>query len=192
MKSTVRLTDIQLILLATAAQRDEGSLLPPPETLGEGPARIRKAVEALIRRGLAEEVPIKKSADAWRSEGRRSIGVVITHAGRAAIGVEGDAPEEGGALTPVPVTSPTISPPLPEQPAAADEAPVSPGATTKTALVLGMLRRESGATLDELTSATSWLPHTTRAALTGLRKKGHAIDKRKRGAVTCYHLESQA
>lgn len=107
MKSAVRLTDIQLILLATAAQRDDGSLLPPPDTLGEGSARIRKAVESLIRRGFAEEVPIKKSADAWRSEGRRSIGVVITDAGRAAIGVEGAAPEEGGALTPVPVTSPT-------------------------------------------------------------------------------------
>ena len=64
----------------------------------------------------------------------------------------------------------------------------SPGAHTKTALVVEMLRRDSGATLDELTGATSWLPHTTRAALTGLRKKGHAIDKRKRGEVTCYHL----
>nr|MBA4769903.1 DUF3489 domain-containing protein [Sphingobium sp.] len=51
-----------------------------------------------------------------------------------------------------------------------------------------MLEREGGATLDELTSATSWLPHTTRAALTGLRKKGHDIDRRKRGDVTCYHL----
>lgn len=192
MKSAVRLTDIQLILLATAAQRDDGSLLPPPDTLGEGPARIRKAVEALIRRGLAQEVPIKKSADAWRSEGRRSIGVVITDAGRAAIGVQVEALEEGGALTPVPVTSPTISPPLPEQPVGADAEPASPAARTKTALVVEMLRRVSGATLDELTSATSWLPHTTRAALTGLRKKGHAIDKRKRGAVTCYHLEGQA
>jgi hypothetical protein len=59
-------------------------------------------------------------------------------------------------------------------------------------MVLEMLRRASGATLDELTSATSWLPHTTRAALTGLRKKGHTIEKRKRGEVTCYHLGSQA
>ena len=62
----------------------------------------------------------------------------------------------------------------------------------QTALVVEMLRRESGATLDELTGATSWLPHTTRAALTGLRTKGHDIDRRKRGAVTCYHLEGQA
>ena len=192
MKSAVRLTDIQLILLATAAQREDGSLLPPPDALRDGPARMRKAVEALICRGLAQEVPIKKSADAWRNEGRRSIGVVITDAGRAAIGVEGDAPEEGGALTPALVTSPTISPPLPEQLADADRALGSPGAHTKTALVVAMLRRESGATLDELNGATSWLPHTTRAALTGLRKKGHVIDKRKRGAVTCYHLGSPA
>ncbi|MFD1104046.1 DUF3489 domain-containing protein [Sphingobium olei] len=71
---------------------------------------------------------------------------------------------------------------LPPKPAPRDKA------QTKAALVLAMLEREGGATLDELTSATSWLPHTTRAALTGLRKKGHDIDRRKRGDVTCYHL----
>lgn len=205
MNSLVRLTDIQLVLLATAAQRDNGSLLPPPETLGEGPARIRKAVESLIRRGLAEEVTIKKSADAWRTEGRRSIGVVITDAGRAAIAVEADAPEvERTGETDAPTndlatSATTTTASAPEQPAADQPAPnpasaaiAAPAAHTKTALVLEMLRRTSGATLDELTSATSWLPHTTRAALTGLRKKGHAIDKRKRGEVTCYHLEGQA
>jgi hypothetical protein len=26
--------------------------------------------------------------------------------------------------------------------------------------------------------------------LTGLRKKGHAIERRKRGDLTCYHLPS--
>ena len=59
-------------------------------------------------------------------------------------------------------------------------------------MVIDLLRRDSGATLDELTGATSWLPHTTRAALTGLRKRGYAIEKRKRGEVSCYHLEGQA
>lgn len=204
MNSLVRLTDIQLVLLATAAQRDNGSLLPPPETLGKGPARIRKAVESLIRRGLAEEVAIKKSADAWRTEGRRSIGVVITDAGRAAIAVEAEEPEAGVAgevdapTGDLATTADDMTPPR-EQHAAdvpppnpASAAIAAPAAHTKTALVLEMLRRTSGATLDELTSATSWLPHTTRAALTGLRKKGHAIDKRKRGEVTCYHLEGQA
>ncbi len=63
---------------------------------------------------------------------------------------------------------------------------------TKAALVLKMLQRDDGATLAELTAATNWLPHTTRAALTGLRKKGHSIDKGKRGDTTCYRIAMAA
>nr|WP_087574665.1 DUF3489 domain-containing protein [Sphingomonas sp. CDS-1] len=196
MNSLVRLTDIQLVLLATAAQRDNGSLLPPPDTLGEGPARIRKAVESLIRRGLAEEVAIRSSADAWRKEGRKSIGVVITDAGRAAIAVEPE--EQEAADQPASQTAhatdaaPSVITSDPQPSPATDAEPSAPATGTKTALVIDLLRRTSGATLDELADATSWLPHTTRAALTGLRKRGYAIEKRKRGEVSCYHLEGQA
>jgi DNA-binding IclR family transcriptional regulator len=62
--------------------------------------------------------------------------------------------------------------------------------TTKSATVLDLLRREQGSTLAELVDATAWQPHTARAMLTGLRKKGHAIERRKRGDLTCYHLPS--
>jgi hypothetical protein len=41
-------------------------------------------------------------------------------------------------------------------------------------------------------AATGWLPHTTRAALTGLRKKGHVIEKTKRDDATCYRIEAVA
>jgi hypothetical protein len=30
-----------------------------------------------------------------------------------------------------------------------------------------------------LVAATGWLPHTTRAALTGLRKRGYAIERER-------------
>jgi Protein of unknown function (DUF3489) len=40
---------------------------------------------------------------------------------------------------------------------------------SKLALVIELLRRANGATIVDLTQATGWLPHTTRAALTGLR-----------------------
>jgi hypothetical protein len=185
MTKSIRLSDLQLVLLATAAQRDNGSLLPPPDTLDDSAARIRKAVEALIRRHLAEEVELATEANAWRTEDGHAIGVVITDAGRAAIGLtaaEATASPDAASSDPTPATA---------SPAAAEQAS-GPSAHTKSAMVLEMLRRASGATLDELTSATSWLPHTTRAALTGLRKKGHTIEKRKRGEVTCYHLGSQA
>lgn len=36
--------------------------------------------------------------------------------------------------------------------------------------VLALLNREGGAALSELVEATGWLPHSTRAALTGLKK----------------------
>lgn len=64
----------------------------------------------------------------------------------------------------------------------------APRSTTKSELVLSLLQRSEGATLAELVEATGWLPHTTRAALTGVRKKGHAVEKSKRGEETCYRI----
>ena len=64
----------------------------------------------------------------------------------------------------------------------------APRATSKIASVITLLERAGGATLAEMVEATGWLPHTTRAALTGLKKKGHTISKDKRGDVTCYRI----
>lgn len=50
---------------------------------------------------------------------------------------------------------------------------------TKTALLLNLLERPEGATIAQMVEATGWLPHTARAALTGLKKKGHAIASEK-------------
>ena len=46
---------------------------------------------------------------------------------------------------------------------------------SKLARVIGLLERDHGATIAELIAATDWLAHTTRAALTGLRKRGYAV-----------------
>ena len=51
-----------------------------------------------------------------------------------------------------------------------------------------MLERPGGAPLAELAEHTGWLPHTTRSALTGLRKKGHVIGKESREGVTIYSM----
>jgi hypothetical protein len=53
----------------------------------------------------------------------------------------------------------------------------SPRPGSKLAQVIDLLQREGGAALAELSSATGWLPHTTRAALTGLRKRGIALER---------------
>jgi hypothetical protein len=53
----------------------------------------------------------------------------------------------------------------------------APRQGSKQALVVDMLTTADGATLDALAEATGWLAHTTRAALTGLRKRGYGIER---------------
>lgn len=54
------------------------------------------------------------------------------------------------------------------------------GKKTKASMVENLLASDDGTTLDSMCGATGWLPHTCRAFLTGLRKKGRAIDRSKR------------
>jgi hypothetical protein len=181
---TQKLTDMQLVLLSTACQREDGSLLPPHASLGTQAARIRKAVAALIKRALASECDIAEKVKAWRDEGERHIGVVITDTGRAVIAAE----EQGKATNSVAAEVITANPePTPSERLSTKPEP-APRTGTKQALVLDMLRRAEGANLNDLVSATGWLPHTTRAALTGLRKKGHSIEKAKRNGTTTYMI----
>lgn len=63
---------------------------------------------------------------------------------------------------------------------------------TKIGKVIALLKRKDGATLEEMIEATGWLPHTTRAALTGLKNKGHTIERDKRGDKTCYRITKSA
>ena len=64
-----------------------------------------------------------------------------------------------------------------------------PTKTTKTDAVIRLLRRPSGATIAQIQKTTGWQPHSVRAALTGLRKKGHDVqrDKNARG-VSVYRI----
>jgi len=61
--------------------------------------------------------------------------------------------------------------------------------SSKIASVTEMLGRQHGATIAELIDATGWQAHTVRAALTGLRKKGHDITRGSREGMTCYLIE---
>ena len=69
--------------------------------------------------------------------------------------------------------------------------PTSPRGGTKIAQVIALLEGPGGATLAELVAATGLLPHTTRAALTGLRKRGYAvgIDRADKARGSVYRIE---
>ena len=70
--------------------------------------------------------------------------------------------------------------------------PAQPKRSSKAQTVLTLLGRPEGATLDELVEATGWLPHTTRAAMTGLKKKGHQITRTKVAGVSRYAVTETA
>ena len=61
----------------------------------------------------------------------------------------------------------------------------------KSVLVTKLLRRGKGATLAELQDATAWQPHSVRAFLSGLRKKGEVLVKEQRkSGDTAYRITS--
>ena len=67
--------------------------------------------------------------------------------------------------------------------------PLNPGrAPRKTDQLIELLRRDGGASIEEISEAFGWLPHSSRAKLTGLRKAGHAVERGKQGSVTTYRL----
>jgi hypothetical protein len=54
--------------------------------------------------------------------------------------------------------------------------------------VMALLGRKQGVAIEELTLATGWLPHTARAALTGLRKRGYAIERSRSQGGSVYRI----
>jgi DNA-binding MarR family transcriptional regulator len=54
-----------------------------------------------------------------------------------------------------------------------------PPASTKRAQLIGLLERPEGATVAQIGQRLSWLPHTVRAAITGLRKAGREVTRSK-------------
>lgn len=86
------------------------------------------------------------------------------------------------------------SPQLHAVDAPASEAVQAPARSkqTKSALVTKLLRRAKGATLAELQEATAWQPHSVRAFLSGLRKKGACVIKeQRRSGETSYRIVSK-
>jgi len=54
-----------------------------------------------------------------------------------------------------------------------------PPASTKRALLIGMLEGAEGASVTEIGQRLGWLPHTVRAAFTGLRHAGREVTRSK-------------
>jgi hypothetical protein len=70
----------------------------------------------------------------------------------------------------------------------------APRRGSKLDRILALLSSQTGATLAELIEATGWLPHSARAALTGLRKRGYdlRLARRERVGASVYRILATA
>ena len=188
MTKPLKLTDQQLRLLSAASQRED-RLLALPDTLNGRSARA--LVSKLLAGGLVEEITLSPADPQGRANENDApaVGLRITPAGLQAIGVE-EEPGTGSAGPRQDSPAPEAADPGEPAPGTLTESagaweltvtaqPSAPREGTKQALVLSLLSRPEGATLDDLLSATGWRPHTTRAALTGLRQRGYTVTRDK-------------
>ncbi len=170
-----KLTDTQLVILSSAAQRHDSAILPLPKSLKVPKAAATTALKSLLKKGLVAERPAAADEPHWRKSkdgGRRAL--VITEDGLQAIGAEVDpktSPQSRSAKQKPKQRSrraehrPSGSKPNGRTSPAA----VRPG--TKQALLIDLLTRKKGATIDEAIEATGWQPHSVRGAISGTLKK---------------------
>ena len=70
-----------------------------------------------------------------------------------------------------------------------DTEPNPPAAPSKASIVEQLLGKAAGASIAEFGAATGWQPHSCRAFLTGLKKKGRVIERSKRkDGTTIYRI----
>ncbi|WP_229773762.1 DUF3489 domain-containing protein [Iodidimonas muriae] len=180
-----KLTDTQLLILSAAAQHKDGTVLPLSDRLtlnkGTTTSMLKGLIKkGLIKKGLIAERPASVGAEIWReSDDGGHFTLAITDLGLNAIGVE---PEEAVESPSQSKTTMRASSPAkrPKESSAAHTKPTAP-AGSKQALLIGLLQRKSGATIDEMMAATGWQAHSVRGAISGTIKKkfGQAVTAEK-------------
>ncbi len=154
------LTETQTRILSAGAQRSDGCAMPLPKGLHG--AAAQKVVNMLVGRGLIEEVQADTHKDApfWRETGDgHGTTLVVTAAGLTAIGVE---PVVVQIMARVRKASEK-----PEQPATVQALRTG----TRQSQLINMLKKQGGASIAEIVTATGWQPHTIRGTISGVLKK---------------------
>jgi Protein of unknown function (DUF3489) len=198
---SIKLTNTQLLMLSAAAQRNDRYIVAAPNLKVAAAQRI---ASKLIDAGLVREIRAKAGAPVWRrdEDAGLSYALRLTAAGASAIAIDessepGRVDDDGDLREKVALARSSSEEHSAPAPSSAGESAISPRrsssprAGTKLAQVVELLQQDRGASIDELIVVTGWLPHTTRAALTGLRKRGFvtAIDRSDKERGSIYRVE---
>ena len=177
---TAKLSDTQRVILGAAAQRNDGSLLPFAQSLTVKGATLAKVIETLCKRRLAEERRIIDGVAEWRrDEDGRSLGVFITTNGLLALGVEDtdkDGPLQATATMPRQRKAEAARHRRKARKTSATSSKRRAGAAqTKQDLVIEMLRRKPGTSIDDIITKTGWQPHSVRGFFSAVVRKKHKL-----------------
>ncbi len=194
------MSETQRLVLQAGATRKDQLLLPRA-----GGAAAKAIAGKLVRVGWAREVKATKDGPIWRREPASggSFALKLTAKGlRAAaesverptgsIGAEpvAEAPSRRQVSSPAHNVAGSNGDP---RNAAVTAASRAPRGGSKLDRVLLMLSAGAGATMADLMSATGWLEHSTRAALTGLRRRGYELilTRGERGGASVYRIAAR-
>lgn len=147
----IQLSETQTIILSAACGREDRLVFPVTAKIKGG--AVGNCLKSLLKRGLIEEIQATDLNSVWRhDEELGSITLRATPLACSALALTDEATEP---------TAPSQSAPV-----------IKRSKGGKQALLLEMLRRPEGATIQQVVDATGWLPHTVRGMISGtLRKK---------------------
>ncbi len=187
-----KLADTQLVILSAAARRQDGTVLPLPRSLKVNKAAATTVLKSLLKKGLVAERPAAADEAHWREtrDGER-MALAITDTGLRAIGVDVDRKTSKQSSStkarPKQRSRRAERKPSGAKPKGGTSPPaVRPG--TKQALLIDLLKRKKGATIEAIVETLGWLPHTVWAALTRLRQQGFRIERVREDGVSRYRI----
>jgi Protein of unknown function (DUF3489) len=203
------MSEAQRLVLRAAAARADRLVQPPTNARGAAATAI---AGKLIGAGWAKEMRALNGAPIWRRDAASGSVFTLKLTAKGLEAVAGSSEESSGpakaSVTVVPekTASKRSSRQTEHLPAvrtagSSDDIQIegaatgarAPRAGSKLGSVLDMLSAEAGATIGELMAATGWLEHSTRAALTGLRRRGYGLSlaKRERDGASVYRIEAR-
>ena len=167
-----KLNDTQLVLLSTAARRDDGGLARSAKLK---PEAMEQAVAGLLSRKFVKAIPKTGPLPLWKKDpDGEPVSLVITEKGLEAIGVGvGDPAQPPPVVAAKGKASKSKEPPggHSKKTPGVKAKSGGPRPTSKIAKVVEMLRKPGGATIKAIMDATDWQAHSVRGAIAGAIKR---------------------
>lgn len=168
----ITITDHQRAVLKAAGYSANLTAWPVPARLGLGKGSATIVVKGLLKKGLVEERLALGADPVWRErKDGRPVTLVISKAGLAAIDMLPQAEAERGPAASVKE--------IRSHAAGRDTASIAtpsgnmrtPRPGSKLAILVALLSRKEGATIEDLTAATGWQAHSVRGVMSGMLAK---------------------